>query len=303
MWRTEPKNIFLCFLWLLCSVPAFPCNEITVAESRIYLKDLQLEGTENRNAPISTSPAPGQAKVLEASDVYSRLEVLGISGIQVPDCIRVERQAQTLEPWQIEERVRNEFLPRLGWEETRLQEIGVFDNVVLPTGTLELTFQAPPRTDMARPFFLNVTFRVNGEIVKRAFWRTVLTVSQTVPVAGRDLDPGSPVAADAIQWEKRRLPSTLRLPISDANFFEGKKPRQRIPAGQILTEDSLVSVVLIKRGDNVALVFQDEKLRITAPGLSLGSGAMGERIRVMNITSRKELTAEIIDAKNVRVVF
>jgi flagella basal body P-ring formation protein FlgA len=70
-----------------------------------------------------------------------------------------------------------------------------------------------------------------------------------------------------------------------------------------MTEDELVSVVLIKRGDNISLVFQDEKLHITTPGLSLGSGSKGERIRVMNTSSRKELTAEIIDAKSARVLF
>jgi flagella basal body P-ring formation protein FlgA len=298
---------FLCILCFLCSVPALACSEIAVVEPRIYLKDLQLKGAENLNGLISTSPAPGQFKVLEAGDIDSRLEVLGIKkdqyGIQLPDCIRVQREAQTLEPWQIEERVRNEFLPELPWEEAQLQEIGIFDNVVLPAGKLELTFQMPPRTDVARPFFLNVSFRVNGQIVKRAFWRTVLTISHTVAVAARDLDAGKPIGTDDIKWEKRRLSSTLRMPLGRADSFEDKKPRFRVPLGQIMTEDMLVAVLLIKRGDNIALVFEDERIHITAPGLSLGTGSRGERIRVMNATSRKELTGEIIDAKSVRVLF
>jgi flagella basal body P-ring formation protein FlgA len=142
---------------------------------------------------------------------------------------------------------------------------------------------------------------VDGQTVTQVFYRTELTISQSVPLATRELAPTDSVSSADIRWEKRRLPSTLRTPVKDAAFFERKRPRQRIPLGKLLTEDLFIPCPMIKRGDRVVLLFQEAELRITAPGKSLAAGSKGERIRVMNLDSKKELVAEVLDEKTVRV--
>jgi flagella basal body P-ring formation protein FlgA len=62
-----------------------------------------------------------------------------------------------------------------------------------------------------------------------------------------------------------------------------------------------VSVPLIRRGDTVTVVFDDGRIRVSAQGQSLGSGAKGDRIRVINTTSHVELTAEVVNGTTVRV--
>src|SRR5262249_21582593 len=144
--------------------------------------------------------------------------------------------------------------------------------------------------------------RVDGQLVKRAYYKTALTIFDTVAVAARELLPSSDISSGDIRWERRPLRSTLQTPIRDTSFFEYRKPRARIAAGEALTESMFAPVPMIRKGDAVTLLFEKDRIRITAAGQSLAAGSKGDRIRVMNTESRVELLAEVIDANTVRIV-
>jgi flagella basal body P-ring formation protein FlgA len=262
--------------------------------------------TRIHNVSIALSPLPGKAKTLDGRVVRDRLADFGITGdrfsIQIPDQIRLERQGQTLLPSEIETLAREQFLPKLPWADVQLQEIAITEPVILPYGKVELDFERQTRTDLARPFYLNIDFRVDGQLVKRAYVRTVLTVFDVVAVSSREISPSEKMTAADIELERRPLKSTLRKPVRDASYFEGRKLRAAITAGEPLFEEMFVSVPLIRRGDTVTVVFDEGLIRVTAQGESLGSGSRGDRIRVMNAASHVELIAEVVDDTTVRVV-
>jgi flagella basal body P-ring formation protein FlgA len=289
-------------------------SEIAVAAPKVYVTDLltpeslKALGADNRleSTVVTLSPLPGKSKLLDGRAVRDRLSEIGITpnrySIRTPDQIRIERLSQTFLPRDIEELVRRDFLPTLPWEEIQLAELGIPESVVLPRGKVDLSFQQPPRTNLARPFYLNVDFRVDGQLVKRSYFRTALTILDTVPIADRELTPAFQITPEDIRWEKRPLRSTLQPPVRDLSFFEGRKPRTTIAAGTSLTEDLFVTVPLIKRGDTVMVIFEGNAIRLSVPGQSLTSGSKGDRIRVINKDSRAELLGEVIDAKTVRIV-
>jgi flagella basal body P-ring formation protein FlgA len=287
--------------------------EVSVKDSRVLLTDLLTPDTRQtlaaddriKNISVALAPLPGKAKTLEGSVVRDRLTDLGVTtdrfSIQIPEQIRLERLGQTLLPSEIEDLAREQFLPKLPWSDVQLQQIDIPDPVVLPYGKVGLDFQLQARTDLGRPFYLNIDFRVDGQLVKRAYVRTVLTVFDSVAVATREISPSETVTAKDIELERRPLKSTLRRPVRDASYFEGRKLRTAISAGEPLFEEMFVSVPLIRRGDTVTVVFDDGRIRVSAQGQSLGSGAKGDRIRVINTTSHVELTAEVVNGTTVRV--
>jgi len=244
--------------------------------------------------------------VIDGRVVRERLAEYGVTSdrfsLQIPEQIRLERQGQTLLPGEIENLVREQFLPKLPWDDVTLQEIAIPDPIVLPYGKVEVEFQRQARTDLARPFYLNMDFRVDGQLVRRAYVRTILTVFDTVAVAARDLPASDKITAGDIQFERRPLKSTLQKPVRDASFFEGRKARAAIALGDPLFEEMFITVPLIRRGDTVTVVFDDGRIRVSAQGQSLASGSKGDRIRVMNATSHAELTAEVVNETTVRIV-
>ncbi len=256
---------------------------------------------------LTSTPTPGQTKTVNGSDILRRLEALGVTparfAIAIPNEVVISRQSQAVTPGDIAAQVSQQFLPTLGWKDAQLEKIDVVEDILLPAGEVEWRFQCSPHTDFARPFYLNINFAVRGEVVKRAFLRTVLSIHETVAVAAVELKTSQPVAENDIRWERQRLLSTQQRPLKDISFLRSRRPRMTILPGRVLTEDLFLSVPLVKRGDNVVLVYESDRVRLKAQAKSLAAGQLGQRIQVMNPDSGKVLLAEVTDVGTARVVF
>ena len=254
---------------------------------------------------LSAAPAPGQTKMVAAAEILRRLEAVGVTGktfsIVVPAEVAIVREAQTVTAAELSQRVIEEFLPGLRWKDVQLERIDVAETILLPKGKTEWIFTCHPGTDYAKPFYLNINFSVNGEVAKRAFLRTVLSLREQVAVALTELKPTQSIREEDIRWESQRLLSTLQTPIKSSGFFRGRRPRMAIPPGRVLTENLFITVPLVKRGDSVLLVFETGSLRVTTQAKALAMGFRGQRIQVMNPESGKVLSAEVTDEGTARV--
>lgn len=59
----------------------------------------------------------------------------------------------------------------------------------------------------------------------------------------------------------------------------------------------------MQRGDSVVIVAQSGAIRVEAPGQLLEAGNPGDRVRVLNVVSGKEIYATVVDAVTVAVSF
>jgi flagella basal body P-ring formation protein FlgA len=288
--------------------------EVAVAGREIYLGNLLSAESRGQKVTeeldkifIAPAPLPGRTRLFKSAEIYAHLAVAGITtdrfAVVIPDQIRVTRRFQTLSPSQIKAKIRQDWLPLLPWKSVELERIDIPENVLLPLGELRMSYGYAPRADLCQPFYLKVEFVVDGAVVQQSFYRTALAVSELVPVAARFLSPDDRVSESDIRWEERRLSSTLRAPVKTLEFLEEKRARSTIAAGEILLESYFRIVPLIRRGDDVVLLFENDRLRVTMSGKSLSSGSKGDRIRVMNVSSKKELFAVVLDEKTVKVNF
>jgi flagellar basal body P-ring formation protein FlgA len=60
---------------------------------------------------------------------------------------------------------------------------------------------------------------------------------------------------------------------------------------------------MVKRNDRVSIVAESGSLRITAMGEVRESASRGERVKVVNLGSNKEIFARVVDPKTVQVEF
>jgi flagella basal body P-ring formation protein FlgA len=289
-------------------------GEVIITGGEIFLGDLlRFESVDSSlreqltSAIMSLAPQPGKTRILAGAEVFRKLESFGVTqenySIEVPEEITVSRRSRILGFADLQNTVIQQFLPGLPWKEVSLEKLEVPEPVLLPEGEPGFTFEYSPRSDLARPFYLTVKISVDGEVVKRLFLRTVLKIEDTVAVAASELTPAQALGPEEVRWEKRKLDSTTRSPILGLSFLEGKKPRTVIPAGQVLTEDLLIRAPLVKRGDTITLIYQDDRMRIKTQVKSLATGMRGDQIQVMNLDSKKIVKAEILDQTSARVVF
>ena len=122
-----------------------------------------------------------------------------------------------------------------------------------------------------------------------------------VAVARQDLSRGGLLTEQDILWERRDLASLPRGYILEPKQVLGKRLQRPLRRGAVLVPTLLEDPRLVKRGDLVYIVAQIGGIEARMRGKALAQGSLGERIRVLSLSSGKELDARVISAATVRV--
>ncbi|MDO5642524.1 MAG: flagellar basal body P-ring formation chaperone FlgA [Paracoccus sp. (in: a-proteobacteria)] len=105
-------------------------------------------------------------------------------------------------------------------------------------------------------------------------------------VAARDLPAGTLITPEDLAWDE-----TVPGGLSDPDLAVGKQVRVAIYRGRPVVPGALRVPVLVSRNQIVRITFDSGALRIEAEGRALSEGAAGDMVRVMNLSSRKTLSA------------
>ncbi len=130
-----------------------------------------------------------------------------------------------------------------------------------------------------------------------------LHLYDNVVCAGRDLARNTVLSANDLQIESRDISGWRQNFLIDPEEAVGKQLKNSLKAGTVLLDRFLIAPVLVKRGDQVVILAQSDRFRITALGEAKTAGGKGEMIRVKNLMSRKLLLARVKDSGLVEVRF
>ena len=81
--------------------------------------------------------------------------------------------------------------------------------------------------------------------------------------------------------------------ISDPSMAIGKEARVALYAGRPIRAGDLSAPAIIERNQIIPLIYQRGGISISTEGRALERGGAGDWIRVMNLSSRSSVTAEI----------
>lgn len=122
-----------------------------------------------------------------------------------------------------------------------------------------------------------------------------------LPVPTMRLPAGTVLRAEDVRVARVHASAVRGEVIRGAEQAVGMQLKRQVAAGQPIETNDLSAPLMVQRGTTV-------QLQLLAPGLSLQgkatameSGAVGERIRVMNPSSRAIVEAEVIGPASVRI--
>lgn len=105
------------------------------------------------------------------------------------------------------------------------------------------------------------------------------------------------ITADDLMFKTIEAPGAFKNP----SEVVGQEARVALYAGRPVRPGDIGPPALIERNDLVKLIFRNGSLTIATEGRSLGRGAEGEYIRVMNLSSRTTVTGRISNDGSVEV--
>jgi flagella basal body P-ring formation protein FlgA len=258
---------------------------------------------------IGKAPLPGKSRRIDEGCIKIRLKQNGIDlsqiRLQVPIKVEVSRSFIKISKEKIEKIVLGSVYGLIPWEknQVRIKKICVSNSALLPDGNITYKVVAPKNTDFLGNVPLSVLFKVNRRLEKK-IWATVnIEVLTEMVVTKRPLRRYQMITEDDIRLKKMDLSKVKSNAVTTYEEVLGKRTKRAIKTGKVLRTDHIELPPLVKRGDVVSIIAESDGLRITALGEVRKKGCRGERIKVLNLDSKKCVYAHVLDSNTVRVDF
>ncbi len=122
-----------------------------------------------------------------------------------------------------------------------------------------------------------------------------------VLVVTRSLPRGHLLTAEDLRTERRDLSSHLKTYAGSLGELPGRRLKRPVLAGTPITHNLVDAERIVRRGQKVTLVVDDGGMEIRMAGRALSDGALDQRIRVENVSSRRVVEGVVRSAEVVEI--
>jgi flagellar basal body P-ring formation protein FlgA len=257
--------------------------------------------------PIWTAPPPGEVYTLTQEFLKFRLGQLGLLELLdeagLPAAIQVRQTGVLLKGEEVAAaftRYIQEHSPyppnNLTIEVSPLKEA-----VILPAPQVTLEPIPPRNNKLLGHITLEMVVLHEGQPINRLKVSGQVRLKRLVVCAARPLRPQNMIGPGDIQVISREMTGF------NSDFFHSPEQvvghilAKSVGPQEIITPRHLSRQPLIKRGDEVTVVFDQDGLEISTKGVAREQGYLGKTIRLLNPKSKKEFQGQVVDAKTVKV--
>lgn len=129
-----------------------------------------------------------------------------------------------------------------------------------------------------------------------------ITVLKTVFIAKRPLVKGTKVGEEDIYQAELDVQKLKQGYFTNSIELLGQVCKQNINADTPFSPNNIELAKLVHKGEQVAITVSNDSLMISMDGIALDDGAMGEPVKVRNLSSKKVIEAQVSGAKQVKVI-
>ena len=258
---------------------------------------------------IGRAPQAGQTRGISRDYILLRLRQSGIDpgplDLRLPAKIRVRRSAVIITREEMEMMVRDHLMATASSDETEVSitAVRIKDDVLLPKGKIQHEVQRQHQSAPSRMQPVSIVFKVDGRFVRKVSALVSLEIMQNVVVTRKPIPRFKVIAAQDVMMRQVNVASMADTVIRSIESVVGKRARRAIGMHAAMHSNMVEWPPVVKKGDRVTIIAESGNLRITALGEVRGAGKVGEQVRVVNLDSKKNITAQVVDHRTVRVVF
>lgn len=184
-----------------------------------------------------------------------------------------------------------------------VKKIGYSGDMKLPAGRVSFEVVAPERWEGYGNASLALIVRVDDQVKRNLTVLVEVEALAEMVVATRTLERGEVLVASDLALVRRDISHVQGRFLKSTEEAIGLRVKSALRANSPVRGDYLERVPIVKSGQMVTILVENEAVRITASGRAKGSGALGDTIMVRNLSSQKDLAARVVDATTVRVDF
>jgi flagella basal body P-ring formation protein FlgA len=187
--------------------------------------------------------------------------------------------------------------------EARIKKIGYRGDIIVPPGNISFEVIAPDSWEGWGNATVSLLVRVNDRVEKNLSARLEVEALGDMVVTARPLERGELIKAGDVLIQKRDISTAPPRVCKTLEDAVGKIVKTGIRGNTPIRADYLEKMPVVKNGQAVSIIAENDALCITAPGKAKKDGAAGDTILVVNMNTQKDVKARVIDSKTVSVEF
>ena len=269
----------------------------------IRLSDLFDDAGANADRVLGTAPGPGGSIVVEAPQLGAIARQFGVDWQPASPAERavLERAGRLLPRGDVLKAVRASLVAAGASAECEVELPG-FTPPMVPAEASPQALATELDYDAGSGRF-SAVLSVTGEGMEPINLRMAGQVDDTIelPVAVARLAAGTVVRADDVRLARVHVAMVHSEVLHETADAVGMQLRHPMMAGQPFAVAEMARPTLVQRGSDVQMQLQAPGISLLAQGVAMESGATGERIRVLNPSSRAVVEAIVIGPGQVRV--
>jgi len=269
----------------------------------VRLSDLFDDAGANAGRVLGTAPGPGGSVVVEAPQLAAIARQFGVDWrpASAADRAVLERAGRLLPRDDVLKAVKAALVAAGASPECEVELPG-FTAPMVPADAHPQALATGLDYEPGAGRFSTV-LSVTGEGMEPVNLRIAGQVDDTIelPVAVARLATGTVVRAEDVRMARVHVAVVHREVLHTKTMAVGMQLRHPVVAGQPFAVADVMHPTLVQSGSNVQMQLEAPGLSLLAQGVAMESGATGERIRVLNPSSRAVVIAEVIGPGRVRV--
>lgn len=185
----------------------------------------------------------------------------------------------------------------------RVKNLQGGERVPLPAGDLSWEARIPDRFYQGGSVPVSLILRAGVDKAREVRFHARVEIYADVVVARNSLRKHRVVEEEDIQVVNKNITPLPGDIVTDLQEVLGKRMTLSVNGQEVLRKSMVEIPPLVKKGDRVTLLAENPSFRITSAGEAREDGRKGDRIRVVNISSKKEVSGRVLDNHTVQVDF
>jgi flagellar basal body P-ring formation protein FlgA len=275
----------------------------TLHAAVVRLSDLFDDAGANADRVLGPGPGAGGRIVVEAAQLGAIARQFGVDWHTASSADRavLERPGLPMRREDVLDAVRSALIAGGASDDCDVELAG-FTPPLVPFGSDPRPVVSDLDYDADGGRF-SAVLSVAGEAMDPIHMRVTGRVDDTteVPVATTRLPAGSVLRAEDVHMARVHVAVLRGEMIRRPGDAVGMQTKRQLAAGQPLAVAELMRPAMVAKGATVLMLLDSPGIALTAQGQAMETGAIGERIRVLNPVSRAVVEVEVIGPDRVRV--
>jgi flagella basal body P-ring formation protein FlgA len=183
----------------------------------------------------------------------------------------------------------------------RVKDLQGGERVTVPSANFSWEAKFPDRFFQGGTIPVSLILKAGGEKAQEIRVQARVEVFAEVVMTRNSLRRHQMVEERDVQVVNKNIASFPGDVATDLQEVVGKRMTLSLNPQEVLRKSMVEVPPLVKKGDRVTLLVENASFKITSMGEAKEEGRSGERIKVVNISSQKEVYGRVVDAHTVQV--